>query len=146
MDPRPARVGNRGERARDASDDWVEAARAEEGVVPAFVEHDEPLDQRQGEHDLAGCPKKGSRLHRQGDPRPGRQADGPDRQRAGEVRGPEVLELRGSWSGHHFSFSHNAKGAKRQETGAGALLSGAEEVEPSVEEGRKQDWRMATAD
>ena len=110
VDPRPARVGNRGERPGDASDDGVEAARAEERVVPAFVQHDEPLDERQGEHDLAGGPEEQTRLHCQRDPGARGQGDAGDRQAAREVRRPEMLELRGAWSGrlHLSSFLHTA--------------------------------------
>ena len=76
--------------------------------MPAFVQDDEPLDERQREHDLAGRPREDCRLHGQGDAGPGRQPDGPHRQRTGEVRGPKMLELRRSWSGHDSSFSHIA--------------------------------------
>ena len=42
--------------AGDVAGDGVDGAAAEQRVVPAFVEQDEPLDQRQAEQQLADDP------------------------------------------------------------------------------------------
>jgi hypothetical protein len=68
--------------------------------VTALVQHDEPLDERQCEQHLAGGPWQDSGLHRQRDACPGRQTDRADRQCAGEVRWPKMLQLRWPWSDH----------------------------------------------
>jgi hypothetical protein len=85
----------------------VETAGAEQRVVPAFVQDDEPLDEGEGEDELAHGPRKQPRLQRQGDAQGRGRGDTPHRQRTREVRGPEMLEFRWAWSGRlHDSSLH----------------------------------------
>jgi hypothetical protein len=110
VNPRPAGIWDDGERSGDAADYGVDTAGAEERVVPALVQHDEPLDERESQHELSGRPGEDVRLHGQNDAEPSRQRDGRDRESARGIRRAQVLELRRAWSGlvHVSSFCHAA--------------------------------------
>jgi hypothetical protein len=71
------------------------------------VQHDEPLDEGEGEDQLAGRPEDQPRLQGQRDANGRGRGDSPHRQGAREVRGPEMLEFRWAWSGRlHVASLH----------------------------------------
>ena len=57
VDGRPRRVRHHGERRRDMAGERVQAARAEQCSVPAFVQQREPLEERDRQRELAGRPR-----------------------------------------------------------------------------------------
>ena len=71
----------------------METAGAEERVVPALVQDDEPLDQGQGEDDLPRRPQESRRADRQRHPENSGGPDGSYRQGAREIRRAQMLEL-----------------------------------------------------
>jgi hypothetical protein len=83
--------------------------------MPALMQDDEPLDERQGQHDLADRPEDQLRSKGQADPEAGRDRHGGDRQGAGEIRRAQMLEFRWARPGlgvgghlHDSSFLHDA--------------------------------------